>query len=405
LISWDAPTDPGITGYRVYAREEERLNFSVIATLGRSENGYTYSGGAVSSASVTPAMEFVITALDAQGRESLASEIVSNSMLDGIEPISFVDQYTEQANTWVQSAPVSIAGNNVPVSITIAGGEYSIGGGAFTSVGGSVEAGQQVVVRVLTLADQGQSSTASLKLGDELFYFTVTLGSAPPLLGAALLSETIPAGTSIAAGQSFSKSWMIKNTGSTTWDSTAKLKWLSGANLSHHSAVSVVGSVATGDITTFSVAMTGPVAAGSYREDWQLLDGSGAIIPVSGSNTVSASIVVASNATAPGAPTLNSIDLGPGRATLHFVAPANTGGAPIASYTATCTASGQPTRTATGTGSPLAVRNLTGNVLYTCSLTATNGGGLTSSASLALPVTPTPGKKSNLTPILMLLLD
>ncbi len=404
LISWDAPTDPGITGYRVYAREEERLNFSVMATLGRSENRYTYSGGAVSSASVTQAMEFVITALDAQGRESLASEIVSNAMLDGIDPISFADQYTAQTNTWVQSAPVSITGNNVPVSITIAGGEYSIGGGAFTSVGGSVEAGQQVVVRVLTPANQGQSSTASLTLGSESVYFTVTVGSTPPLLGAALISETIPAGTSIATGQSFTKSWVIKNTGSTTWGSTARLKWLSGDNLSNHSDVPVVGSVATGDIATFSVAMTGSAAPGSYREDWRLLDGSGEIIPVSGSNTVAVSIVVASNATVPGAPTLNSIDIGPGRATLHFAAPTNNGGAPITGYTATCTASGQPTRTATGTGSPLTVRNLAAGVIYQCSLTATNGGGLTSVASVPIPVTPTPGK-SSIVPILMLLLD
>jgi YD repeat-containing protein len=109
---------------------------------------------------------------------------------------------------------------------------------------------------------------------------------------------------------------------------------------------------------------------------------------------------------APGAPTLNSIALGPGSATLNFSAPANNGGSPITRYTATCTANGQPTRTATGmTATPLVVRGLAGNVLYTCSLTATNGGGLTSSASLALPVTPTPGKKSNLTPILLLLLD
>ena len=108
---------------------------------------------------------------------------------------------------------------------------------------------------------------------------------------------------------------------------------------------------------------------------------------------------------APGAPTLNSIALGPGSATLNFSAPANTGGSPIASYTATCSASGQPTRTATGSGSPITVRNLTGGVIYQCSLTATNGGGLSSAASVAMPVTPAPGKKISLTPILMLLLD
>ena len=61
--------------------------------------------------------------------------------------------------------------------------------------------------------------------------------------------------------------------------------------------------------------------------------------------------------------------------------------------------------TVAGTGSPLTVRNLIGNVAYQCTLTAINGVGLTSVASAAISVTPTPAKKNSLTPILMLLLD
>ena len=116
---------------------------------------------------------------------------------------------------------------------------------------------------------------------------------------------------------------------------------------------------------------------------------------------------MAAPATPPGAPTLISITRGPGSATLNFSAPANTGGSAISSYTATCSASGQTTRAATGAGSvtTLTVRNLTGNVQYQCKLTATNGGGYTSVASAAVSVTPTPAKKGNLTPILLLLLD
>ncbi|MBI4740854.1 MAG: fibronectin type III domain-containing protein [Betaproteobacteria bacterium] len=114
---------------------------------------------------------------------------------------------------------------------------------------------------------------------------------------------------------------------------------------------------------------------------------------------------IAAPATPPGAPTLNGITPGPGRVTLNFTAPVNTGGSPIAGYTATCTANGQPTRTASGTASPLTVTGLTGNVSYSCSLTATNGGGATSVASATLPVTPAPAKKGGLSAILMLLLD
>ena len=107
----------------------------------------------------------------------------------------------------------------------------------------------------------------------------------------------------------------------------------------------------------------------------------------------------------PDPPTLISTLPGSGSASIRFSPPSNDGGTPIARYTATCTATGQTPRSATGTTSPLTVKNLTGSVEYQCTLTATNRGGLTSTASAKQPVTPTMGRKSTLTPILTLLLD
>jgi hypothetical protein len=106
----------------------------------------------------------------------------------------------------------------------------------------------------------------------------------------------------------------------------------------------------------------------------------------------------------PGPPTNISILAGSGSATLSFSAPTNSGSSSITSYTATCTASGQPTRIQSGANSPLTVKNLTGGVIYQCTVAATNGGGLTGAASVALPVTPT-AKKSGIAPLLLLLLD
>ena len=108
-------------------------------------------------------------------------------------------------------------------------------------------------------------------------------------------------------------------------------------------------------------------------------------------------------ANAPGAPTLNSVSVGPGRATLNFSPPSNNGGSAISSYTATCMANGQATRTTTGSGSPITVSGLTGGVAYTCSVSATNSGGLTGGASGALTVTTGPG--ANIAPLFILLLD
>ena len=107
--------------------------------------------------------------------------------------------------------------------------------------------------------------------------------------------------------------------------------------------------------------------------------------------------------TPPGPPTILSIDAGNGRATVNFSPVLNTGGLPIVTYTATCTASGQPTRTGNGSHSPITLRNLSGNVAYQCTVTATNGGGLTSATSAFAFVTPAAGKKDSMAPIMMLL--
>lgn len=121
--------------------------------------------------------------------------------------------------------------------------------------------------------------------------------------------------------------------------------------------------------------------------------------------TVTQSFSIGPAPVSPSAPILISITPGSGSALLNFSPPSNDGGAPISRYTATCTATGQATRTASGSGSPLTVKNLTGGVAYQCALTATNSGELTSIDSIKQPVTPAPGKKISLEPIFMLLLD
>jgi hypothetical protein len=110
----------------------------------------------------------------------------------------------------------------------------------------------------------------------------------------------------------------------------------------------------------------------------------------------------ASPITTPGSPTITSITPGPGRVTIVLQQPGNTGGGSIASYSATCTASGHPNVNATSTTTTVIVRGLVAGVSYSCTATFSNG----SYTSLAtVPTSATPKPITDLTPILMLLLD
>ncbi|GAB4216694.1 MAG: hypothetical protein Fur007_17250 [Rhodoferax sp.] len=108
------------------------------------------------------------------------------------------------------------------------------------------------------------------------------------------------------------------------------------------------------------------------------------------------------NPVPPGAPTNVSVVSHPGRVTISFSPPASSGSSAITSYTASCSAAGQPTRTGTAAGSPINVYGLTPNVSYACSVTATNS---EASSAASAAVTIVGPRRVDMTPILMLLLD
>jgi len=104
---------------------------------------------------------------------------------------------------------------------------------------------------------------------------TLTPASPPPPTPhpcnqAAFISETVPDDTAFDAGQAFTKSWRLKNTGTCTWNASYKLVFYSGDQLGAPNSISLGSYVAPGEQVDVLVAMKAPDKAGTYTGYWRL---------------------------------------------------------------------------------------------------------------------------------------
>ncbi|MDQ1313994.1 MAG: sorting protein [Pseudomonadota bacterium] len=91
------------------------------------------------------------------------------------DAFSFTAQTDAALSTLATSNPISVAGlNTADVAIGIAGGSYSINGGAYTSAAGVVRNGDTVSVRQISSASFGTLTTATLSIGGFSGAFDVT---------------------------------------------------------------------------------------------------------------------------------------------------------------------------------------------------------------------------------------
>lgn len=80
---------------------------------------------------------------------------------------------------------------------------------------------------------------------------------------------TVPDGTDYAPGATFTKTWRIKNVGTSTWTKDYALEFASGTNMAGATSVNLPGDVSPGGIIDISINMTAPSALGSYVSSWQ----------------------------------------------------------------------------------------------------------------------------------------
>ena len=91
---------------------------------------------------------------------------------------SFAAQNNVALSTNIDSAGATITGINSPSAISISGGSYRIGSGAFTTSAGEVNNGEVVTVRVSASSLASTGTTATLTIGGISGYFTVTTAGA-----------------------------------------------------------------------------------------------------------------------------------------------------------------------------------------------------------------------------------
>ena len=108
---------------------------------------------------------------------------------------------------------------------------------------------------------------------------------------------TIPDNTSMTPGQSFTKTWRVRNNGTCTWEVGFKLNFI-GGNAMGASSVALTKAVAPGAEAEISVPMTAPTASGSARGNWRMSTAAGAYF---GDEIYVLIVVGGSTATAPAA--------------------------------------------------------------------------------------------------------
>lgn len=142
----------------------------------------------------------------------------------------------------------------------------------------------------LTLAAQGAFPTVtplSSQVGTSIPVITPTVaGSEPPPgtvdpdspcdRGAFVEDVSVPDGTVFDPGETFVKTWRIRNNGSCTWTSGYTVVFDSGDAMGGPASFPLTsGSVAPGAEVDISINLTAPEETGSYRGDWLLRNTAG----------------------------------------------------------------------------------------------------------------------------------
>jgi len=128
---------------------------------------------------------------------------------------------------------------------------------------------------------------------------------------------TVPDGTVMSPGQTFTKTWRLKNIGTCSWNSSYQLVFSSGEQMGAPASAPFPLSqgqvIAPGKSVDVSVNMTAPSAAGSYRGFWMFKNANGALFGIGAQANKPwwVDIRVSGPTVTPGGPTVTATPTGP----------------------------------------------------------------------------------------------
>ena len=97
---------------------------------------------------------------------------------------------------------------------------------------------------------------------------------------------TVPDGTKFEPGETFLKTWSLKNIGACAWTSGYDIIFFGGDAMGAPSAVQITtGTINPGQTVQVSVNLTAPSTEGTYRGNWQLRDPSDVIFGIENSSS------------------------------------------------------------------------------------------------------------------------
>ncbi len=102
-----------------------------------------------------------------------------------------------------------------------------------------------------------------------------TLPAASPDNALWIADVTVPDNTVFWKNESFTKTWKIENSGTTTWDSTYKLVYVDGPVLGETLVVSILNPVKPKNQIELSVPMKAPSTLGTVTNYWRMMNGKG----------------------------------------------------------------------------------------------------------------------------------